>query len=63
VTQADVDKAVVRIRRLVERYGQQSARLASIRGLYKMFRDCPEDGAFGLLEAALDEVEEQERAA
>jgi len=63
MTQAEVDKAVIRIRRLVERYGPQAERLASVRALYKMFKDCPEDGAFGLLEAALADVEAQERAA
>jgi hypothetical protein len=59
MTQAEVDSVVVRVKMLVEKLGKNSARLTSVRRLYKMFSDRPEPGSFGLLTAAVSEVEEE----
>lgn len=59
MTQAEVDSVVVRVKMLIEKLGKNSSRLTSVRKLYRMFSDCPEPGAFGLLTAAVSEVEEE----
>lgn len=59
MTQKEVDTVVLRIRRLIERYGRNSPRLKSVRDLYALFHARAEPGSFGLLQAALAEAEER----